>query len=263
MTQGTMTDHERQELEPPAQTMRRGMKPSRQGEHLMQVRRIQEWLTLHGHATAIDGDYGPATEAAVRAIMPEDPLAGAVDAAVWDKLVYPLRGAISAGAGLPTSMATGEKVVVIARRHLAVRPREVGKPNGGPFVRLYCHGKEVPWCAGFATTVLRQALGHDKWYTLSCDELAMKAVGTAAFLRAPGPRERHLITPGSLFLLRRDERDWYHTGIVTRVELGGEAFHTAEGNTNAGGSPEGTAALARVRAFKDSTDFILVGGHGQ
>ena len=34
------------------------------------VRRVQEWLSLHGNGVLIDGDFGPATERAARTAPP-------------------------------------------------------------------------------------------------------------------------------------------------------------------------------------------------
>ena len=263
-----MTDYERQELEPATVPLKRGARGPK-------VRQVQEWLTLHGLGVAIDGDFGPATEEAVKLFQARNmngfiapDTSGCVGWYTWEFLTAQLRNAVCSPEWFHEGDA-GTRIVAIAEHHLRQGPREVGGPNGGSWVRWYMKGKEgraYPWCAGFVTTILRQALGHSRWDTFSCDELALKALGTAAFLRAPGPSERSQVAAGDVFLLRHPapegislRPDWYHTGIVTRVEPGGEAFHTAEGNTTAGGSPEGTCAMARVRAFNEFTDFIRMG----
>src|SRR5262245_26660853 len=41
-------------------------KPLRKGDEQGQVKLVQEWLCLHGEHVVIDGDFGPATEAAVK-----------------------------------------------------------------------------------------------------------------------------------------------------------------------------------------------------
>jgi len=98
---------------------------------------------------------------------------GLVGRKTWAALTEPLRRVV--GWKPSKGLETCHNIVDCARAHLAAHPREVGGPNAGPWVRYYCRGQEVPWCAGFATTVLGQALGHDEWYTLSCDELAAMA----------------------------------------------------------------------------------------
>lgn len=258
-----MIEHERRELEPPALLLSRGsLGPD--------VKRIQEWLCLHGFHTAIDGDFGPATERAAHAFQWDRQhdeaqywTPGIVTRETWAALAEPLRSVLDWKRQHWPTRPIGDSIVDCARAHIAAQPREVGKPNGGPWVRYYCRGQEVPWCAGFATTVLGQALGHDEWYTLSCDELAGKARVRGAF-RYAGENVRP--SPGDLFLIRRlipggpRVFDWIHCGIVTAV--GPDYFETIEGNTNTDGSREGTAVHARVRAVNARTDFVLIGEDG-
>ena len=256
-----MNEYERRELEPPATPLKRGDKGPK-------VRQAQEWLTLHGFGTSIDGDFGPATERAVHSFQwhgrhEEAPhwTPGVVTAETWAALTAQLAAAVDVVSRVD---AVGTRIVSIAERHLGWKPREVGGPNSGPWVRLYMdghEGKDWPWCAGFATYVLRQALGHDKWRTFSCDELAQKARRENAYVIAENPERQRLVRPGSLFGVRRAPEqwwDWVHCGIVTAV--GAEHFETIEGNTNQGGSREGTEVCRRVRAFNARTDFVLLGG---
>jgi hypothetical protein len=262
-----MTEHERRELEPPTTPLKRGASGSK-------VKQVQEWLTLHGYGTAIDGDFGPATEAALKAFQQkqedeaEGPGAweyGEVNEATWRTLVAPLATVI-AHRRVPI-WPGAENILSAAQVHLAAKPCEVGGPNSGPWVRLYMdghEGKDWPWCAGFATYVLRQALGHDKRRTFSCDELAAKAQVSGRFKMAGGSVAT--VRAGDLFIIRRAAQegatllrgaDWTHCGIVTAV--GAEHFETVEGNTNQGGSREGTEVCKRVRAFNNRTDFVLMG----
>jgi len=264
-----MTEHERRELEPPATPLKRGDKGPK-------VRQVQEWLTLHGFGTAIDGGFGPATEEAVRRFQQrwegeDDVLVansdGMVGRATWRALTEPMRHLV--GERLNEKFPVGLRIVTFAQSHLLAGAREVGGPNCGPYIRgLYMdghEGKDWPWCAGFATYVLSQALGHDKWRTFSCDELAAMAQRRGQFMRGAlrGIGFGMNVSPGDLFLVRRVVpegaliADWSHCGIVT--EVGAEHFETIEGNTNQGGSREGTEVCKRVRAFNDRTDFILLG----
>ncbi len=249
-----MNEYARRELEPPAVPLSRGsLGPD--------VKRLQEWLCLHGFHTAVDGDFGPATQAALKEFQASELMEadggvadGACDAATWEALTAPLA---NAGTWTRDGMGVAVAIVHAAEMHLMWGSREVGKPNGGPWVRYFCRGLEVPWCAGFATTVLGQALGHDEWYTLSCDELAQKGMKRGTFLAGDHHRTREHVRRGALFLVRRAHGDWVHTGIVTAVHA--EHFETMEGNTNLDGSREGTAVHARVRAFRHNVDFVLIG----
>lgn len=254
-----MTDHARRELEPPAAPLKRG-------DSGPKVRQVQEWLTLHGYGTAIDGDFGPATERAVHSFQWDGQhdeathwTPGVVTAETWTALTFPLW---SASTWTRDGLNANRAIVHLAETYLSWGVREVGGPNAGPWVRYLCRGLEVPWCAGFATTVLSQALGYDDWYTLSCDELAAMARRRGQFMRADLRRAvpAMRVKPGDLFLIRAADgfEDWTHCGIVTAV--GQDYFETAEGNTNQGGSREGTEACKRIRAFNNRTDFVLIGG---
>ena len=231
------------------------------GARGVRARRVQEWLTLHGAGVVVDGAFGPATEAAVRAFQRRRTLAatGVVDRATFEALVAPMRRAVEPPAATGT---LGRTVVAVARRHLAEHPREAGGANRGPWVRLYMDGNEGrdwPWCAGFATWVLRQAAeAHDVAppvaRTWSCDELAGFAQAGDCFCRGT-TTAREQVTPGSLFLSRRSSRDWTHVGIVLRAMP--DHFETIEGNTNDDGSRDGHEVVRRTRGW-DGKDFVLV-----
>ncbi|QSQ27181.1 peptidoglycan-binding protein [Pyxidicoccus parkwayensis] len=236
----------------------------RRGEQGRDVRRIQEWLSLHGFAVAIDGDFGAATEAALKRFQAKAGLAvtGVGDAVTFDRLVAPLKAAV---APVPSQGRTlGSLVVAYATQHLRQRPREMGGENRGPWVRLYMDGNEGrpwAWCAGFSTFCLQQAartmgVPMPVGRTLSCDTLASFAREKNRLVSTlTSPPDRTRICPGSLFLRRRTATDWVHTGIVTEVDE--ETFQTIEGNTNDDGSPDGYEVCARTRGFKD-IDFVLI-----
>lgn len=221
------------------------------------AKRIQEWLTLGGFAVTVDGDFGPATEAAVKAFQKKAslPPTGTVDSKTWLLLIGPLTSAF-------TASTSGVNIVGTAYKHLAARAREVGGENAGPWVRIYARGNEGvewPWCAGFVSFILRQAYAEGGQkpplsYTLSCDVLGQESHKLGKFVPLM-KRDNHL-KPGDIFLLRgQGENDYMHTGIVTVV--GEESFGTIEGNTNDDGSREGYKVCRRTRAYKN-VDFISI-----
>src|SRR5262245_16700112 len=98
------------------------LKPCRRGDKGGQVSLIQEWLCLHGENIVCDGDFGPATEAAVKGFQARKRLAvsGVVDSDTFTQLVAPMRAALSP---IPRGSKTlGEFVVAYAQQHLQQHP---------------------------------------------------------------------------------------------------------------------------------------------
>jgi peptidoglycan hydrolase-like protein with peptidoglycan-binding domain len=224
------------------------------------VKRVQEWLTLGRIGVKVDGDYGPATEVAVRTFQLRESLpdTGSVDGDTFGSLTSGLAKAV---APITPSASFGADMVRCGEQHVAQHPREIGGANRGPWVRLYmdgAEGTEFPWCAGFARFLMRQASnGRALPFTpsISCDECARSGKQRGLFRDGSTitPAE---ITPGSLFLVRRkDAPGWHHTGIV--VSATGNTIRTIEGNTNDDGSREGYEAIQRVRVLAN-VDYIIM-----
>lgn len=230
----------------------------RRGDKNNRVKLVQEWLCLDlvSAKIKVDGDFGPATEAAVKQFQAAKNLAitGIVDKTTFVALVAPMQAALAA---IPTDGKTiNDMVVAYARQHLQQHPREVGGPNQGPWVRLYMDGREGPewaWCAGFVSFIWRQAcraLGAQVPIALSfgCDELADSAKAHHRFLSEQDAKANPArVTPGSLFLIRRTAADYTHTGLV--IQANQEDVRTIEGNTNDEGSREGYEVCARIRSY--------------
>lgn len=235
----------------------------KKGSKRKKVRLIQEWLCLHGFHIRIDGDFGPATDYAVRQFQRKKGLKvdGVVGKNTFARLILPMTNALRP---IPRDeKSLGQMVVAYAKQHLKQRAREIGGQNKGPWVRLYMKGKEgpaSPWCAGFVCFILEQACQSLSMplpikTSVSCDDLATSAKEKDIFLKESKIMSKRQITPGSFFLRRRTPKDWDHTGIVIRAE--DEFFHTVEGNTNDDGSREGYEVCKRIRGYKKK-DFILI-----
>lgn len=237
----------------------------KRGNHGTDVTEAQEWLTLHGFGVTIDGDFGAATDRAVRAFQHQRGVLedGIVGETTWRLLRLPLELAT----GPAPESATLEKAVVsCARQHLEQRAREVGGQNCGPWVRLYCNGHDggaYAWCCGFVSYILGQAsalcnIPCPLLSTLSCDALALNArrigrlIPGASAGRQVQPQE---IRPGDLFLIHREGNDWIHTGILIDVQP--ETVTTIEGNSNTTGSREGHEVCTLTRSYR-RLDFIRI-----
>jgi hypothetical protein len=239
-------------------------KDYKKGAKGKKVRLIQEWLCLHGYQIVVDGDFGDATDTAVRQFQKEKKLRedGIVKGKTFDKLVLPMTKALAEI--LPGKKGLGQMVVAYAEQHLGQHPREVGGQNKGPWVRLYMQGNEGsdwPWCAGFVSFILKQAcktlnMPLPILPSFSCDSLAFSAKERGLFLKESEAKGENTIGPGSLFLVRRTPTDWVHTGIILSAE--DDIFHSIEGNTNDDGDREGYEVCRRIRNYA-SKDFIRLG----
>ncbi len=228
------------------------------------ARWLQELLQLNDFPVDIDGDFGAITEGELirfqtaRGLQPT----GAVDAATFDALVRPISRAVMRIE--PNGRSLGEMVVAYALQHLEERPCEIGGENAGPWVRLYMNGVDGPdqlWCAGFAISMYEQAsdtLGIPMPFprAVSCDELAANARERGLFVSESDRASGNPILAGSLFVLRKEPDDWFHTGVVLRAAASN--IETIEGNTNEKGGNNGTAVFRRVRGYTDK-DFISPG----
>jgi hypothetical protein len=206
----------------------------KKGSRGKKVKLIQEWLSLHGLGVKIDGDFGPATDYAVKEFQKRQRLTvdGVVGKNTFERLIKPMKDGlkkIPKGGG-----SLGKMVVAYAAQHLKQYPREIGGQNRGPWVRLYMNGNEGtvwPWCAGFVCFVLKQACGTmgtslPLGTSFSCDTLAANAKRKRIFLKGTNINDKRQIRAGSFFLTRRTSTDWTHTGIVVGVQ--NEFFHTIE-----------------------------------
>lgn len=231
------------------------------------VKRVQEWLCYHGFNVVLDGDFGPATQAAVKAFQksrgvgPSDNPSGIVDTQTWGALSLPLTRAASIP-GIVDS-ALGETICRVARQYLNERAREIGPDNCGMWQRHFSRGRErQPWCQDFATTcyfdaarVCREALpfalcdagGNPSSYV----PWVAKSAASAGKLR---PASHTVPIPiGSMFYLKSQGGVAYsHVGIVT--EDRGDVVVTCEGNSNNDGSANGFAVVTHFRQ-KYTCDF--------
>ena len=248
------------------------------------VFRLQEWLNYWSLYTQrlpqikIDGDFGPATLGAVKEFINYQKSVYSldlfhnhdgrvVDKLLWQRLVLPMRNSVNS---LLSEDNPGFRngIFSVLENHLRSHPVEVGGQNRGPWVRLYMKGNQggaYPWCAGFVSFILLQAKKISGYqselpYFFSCDQFASWAKKHGKFIEGKSLTKKDRlsrIVPGDIFLIRKSENDWIHTGFVhPKRDL--QFFHSAEGNTNDEGSREGYEACRRTRSYTN-IDFISIG----
>jgi peptidoglycan hydrolase-like protein with peptidoglycan-binding domain len=198
----------------------------KKGDKKGKVTLIQEWLCLQGYNVVIDGDFGPATDHAIKQFQGSNGLVadGIVGMKTFEKLIIPMTAALKTIS--TNGMTIGQMVVAYAQQHLAQHPREIGSQNKGPWVRLYMkgsEGKDWPWCAGFACFVLEQTcktlnVALPITSSFSSGALAADAKKKGIFLPENKAAKREQITLGSFFLVRKTATRWEHTGLVVNTE---------------------------------------------
>ncbi len=254
--------------------------PSKKPEYGMKsksVEQVQEWLCLHYLDTAVDGDFGPATKRMVRRFQERKGLniSGNITHDTWKKLTEPMREALAEPEGID-AMTLPEAVLAVAKQHTVlreIRPFEVGGDNSGPWVRLYCGGKDGQnwlWCAGFVSFLLKQAAFYREETPLidgsvSCDTLASQGSAAGRFVSRGSVTDGEFPTSDfggcAIFLQRRVPGDWNHTGLAFNFSGSGSGivFDTIEGNTNPGGSRNGGEARTGARSMSGRHyDFITL-----
>ena len=193
------------------------------------VRKIQSWLTLFSMsqpgaatATGVDGDFGKATEQAVKNFQEATGVAqsGIVDQATFDRLSVSLRNAFLAP--IPGNNLR-ELIVNTAKNHLVNHPFELvidQQSNSGPWVRAYMdgnEGKDWLWCMGFVQTIIDQAASVQQKnfkklmpLTYSCDTVGTVGLQKGILFRYTQIRnDPSLAKPGDIFLLQKSPNDGF------------------------------------------------------
>jgi hypothetical protein len=242
------------------------------------VRLVQEWLCLHEFGVMIDGQFGYATEQAVKDFQGSTgvlPVTGEVDPQTFAQLTRPM-GEAMRRIDPPSGATFGQMTAAFALQHLRNHAREVGGQNRGPWVRLYLHGDQRPrdpqlpagadaWCAGFVSTMLAQAANALETappleYHTNCTRLGEEARKQGRLI--PGERairDLSKVPTGSLLLLRHkgSKSRWHHTGVVTQALP--KFARTIEGNSaySTDDNPSGHAVVRQMRSY-GNLDFVVL-----
>jgi peptidoglycan hydrolase-like protein with peptidoglycan-binding domain len=240
----------------------------RKGSNGPDVRKLQNMLNKVSHPSphlGIDGDFGPKTEAAVKAFQTSHHLTpdGVVGTQTWAALdkefTAPPPGQAGGSPPPPPSGAATNVVaeaVRIALTQDGVMEEPLGSNRGGK-VDEYNHTAGVPagsfWCMSFVYWCFVQAsarLGQTN---------PMPKTAYCPYLYNWGKQHGKLVTsprPGDIFLVKGGPNGHKHTGLVTSAN--GGSFGTIEGNTNTDGSHNGIGVFRRTRTAA-TCDFVRLG----
>ncbi|GAA4888408.1 peptidoglycan-binding protein [Streptomyces coeruleoprunus] len=117
------------------------------------VKAVQRQLVDNGARVAVDGEFGPATAAAVKAFQQAKGLAadGVVGARTWTALLAGGGGTVPPAPGKPGDASElRRRIVSVARGQIGV-----SEPNGCRVYLTSC--KTTAWCAAFVSWTWRQA----------------------------------------------------------------------------------------------------------
>jgi hypothetical protein len=215
------------------------------GDDGPEVKALQGLLAARGYPVEADGDFGPLTEAAVRAFQAQNldaqglPLVvdGRVGPLTMWSLTHPkpaAPGALVYASEPPEALggsAVGRAALRAAIEELRRGAGEVGGNNRGPDVVQYLRGlapEGSSWCAAFVSWCFAQVEGAMPFaYTVGARYLL--AEGRAKGWARP-PEGGYLPVPGDIVVWWRVRADGWqgHTGIVHHAADG--FLHTIEGN---------------------------------
>ena len=208
----------------------------------------------------VDGDFGSATEAAVRLFQARsedhtgEPLVidGEVGSLTWEALFG--KQSLPRPTLRPSRTPLLDKVMNIARGEIGVMEDPPGS-NRGEKVEAYLASTGLeggfPWCAAFVHWCFEQA-AHELGTDNPCIRTAgvldhwNKAgrQGIRRVMHAQATGDPQLVQPGMIFIIDTgDPGGAGHTGLVERVE--GGKLVTIEGNTNSAGGREGIGVFRR------------------
>lgn len=245
------------------------MKAGDRGDEVAAWQRVLHGLGLGAVCGAVDGIFGPKTEAATRAAeeLLNFPPTGTVYGILADSADRRLKSGKGKAEGEKRKAESGSlpALVRVARSQLGVIEQ---KGNRGPDVARYFaatsypdgekHGE--PWCAAFVAWCVREAMAD-----LLLTEATRPKSAAVSSWPTHALRQGWLVFGGHDRMYKPRAGDvviyaFSHMGVVESFD--GKSVTAIEGNTNEGGEREGIAVMRKVRSLGACKCFIRLPGGG-
>lgn len=216
------------------------------------VTELQSLLNHHGADLAVDGDFGPLTESAVRDFQAEKGLS--VDGQVGTNTKAALYGAVTP----PSSPAPGggySKILDVAAAEVGTVEGSARANSYGSAVGLSLSTSNYAWCATFVSWVAKQTGASSYRNTYVSGWVKQARAGNYHLSVTTDPQ------PGDIVAFDWNGGNDYtggheHIGIVRTVS-GGSSFTTVEGNTsNPNGGSDGV--YVKTRSTNSGYDVLFI-----